>query len=88
MTDRREGENTTPYIAALQPIKRYEGPQWLVEPLERLSPDDERQTIMDIGPFFDVIESTIAGWGDYNAIIQYEDDWSWFHHYLARIEEV
>lgn len=60
---------------ALQPITPYVSPQWLVRPLEPIAPDDladEIASVVEIG--FCVVDRTVIGWGDHNAIIALDDD--------------
>ena len=66
-------------VIAARMIDRYEAPQWLVSPAGEPSAADDLAAINSAG--FEVLDTNIMGWGDYNAIIRVTDG----PDYLARL---
>jgi hypothetical protein len=74
-------------LGKLQPIKRYQGPQWLVEPAgEWLSAEDSAEqegAAVDVT----VMDTNIAGW-DTGAIIRFTDAGGAEYDYLAEMPDL
>ena len=70
-------------IVALQPIRPYVAPSWLVEPTDPLADEaSEIAAVTELG--FRVLDRALLGWGDHNAIIAVDQD-EYPHHYLATL---
>ena len=74
-------------ITNLQQIKPYEGPQWLVDPGEydTLTGYALTDEIAIVEQSYTVLDRHVQGWGDYNAIIRF-DDGAYRADYLARLD--
>ena len=59
------------HVTAAQLIRDYVGPEWLVEPVGEPSGQEDIDAIN--GANIRVMDRTIMGWGDYNAIVRVVD---------------
>ena len=60
--------HTTARVTAAQMIRRYQGPQWIVEPVGEPSEPDDIANINASHPY--VLQNGVRGWGDYDAIVR------------------
>ena len=75
------------YVTAAQLIGGYVGPEWLVEPVGEPSDQEDIDAINAANTH--VMDHTVMGWGDYNAIIRVADTITSAlgAYYLAKITE-
>jgi hypothetical protein len=68
-----------PAVVAARMIRRYDAPLWVVVAMDHTSDSADLAAINDAG--FEVLDTNIMGWGDYNAIIRVTDG----PDYLAKL---
>lgn len=73
------------HITAAQPIRPYQGPQWLIQPVShRLDRHDVAALSKSA---YDVLQDHLVGWGPYNVVIRVDgpDERAVDDYYLARL---